>query len=168
MAEIYALIDPRNGEVRYIGKANNSADRLKTHIRDSRRRHTPVYCWVKKLGGMGLVPIVEVLMVTDDWQFHERRLIELSRARGDRILNVADGGDEPKCSHETLVANGHALTKRLRDDPTFGRIREIKLYIANALREGYLTNATRAKLRECAAKCPEVYGRWATIQDRSE
>ena len=47
--EIYALLCPNTKDVRYIGKANDSEKRLKSHIRDSRRRNTPVYCWIKKL-----------------------------------------------------------------------------------------------------------------------
>jgi hypothetical protein len=64
------LRDPATNEVRYIGKANDSMKRLKTHIRDSRRRNTPVYSWIKKLASKGLVPTFS------------KRLWEIKRALG--------------------------------------------------------------------------------------
>jgi hypothetical protein len=47
--EIYSLNDPYTYKVRYIGKAKDSQKRLKSHIRDSKRRNTPVYQWIRSL-----------------------------------------------------------------------------------------------------------------------
>jgi hypothetical protein len=51
-AEIYGLLDPRDGKLRYIGKAVCAAKRLKSHLRDARKRDTPVYRWINELGGL--------------------------------------------------------------------------------------------------------------------
>lgn len=99
MPEIYALTDP-TGEIRYIGKANNSRARFKGHLRDAKRRKTPVYAWIRKLEKIGQRPGLTVLEICDDWQSAEQRLIADHRAAGARLLNVADGGDEPFCSCE--------------------------------------------------------------------
>lgn len=101
--EIYALCHPDTGEIRYIGKANCAQKRLKRHILDARRRDTPVYRWFRKLAAEGKVPTVTVLHVCDGgpWQSVEIKAIADARASGCRLLNVAEGGDEPHCSVET-------------------------------------------------------------------
>ena len=102
MASIYGLTDPETGELRYIGKAADPEKRLRGHMREM-RRHTPLYCWLRKVGKPGLV-ILEA--DCGDWAEAERRLIAGARARGDRLLNIADGGDEPFCAPEVRAANG--------------------------------------------------------------
>lgn len=114
-AQIYGLFCPISGELRYIGKANNAAKRLATHIRDSRRRDTPVYRWIRKLAVERLVPVMRVLDEADDWQGAERRLISVSRAQGDRLLNVAEGGDAPHCTQEARFASACDAAQRRRD-----------------------------------------------------
>ena len=115
---IYALSDPRTGEVRYIGKANNPCARLKSHIRDSRRRNTPVYCWIRHLHNSGIAPVMSVMEWAQDWREAEKRQISAHRANGARLLNVADGGDEPFCSTEQRKRNG-ANSARKRDKTTW-------------------------------------------------
>lgn len=34
LAKIYGLIDPLSGEIRYVGKANDPARRLRGHLRE--------------------------------------------------------------------------------------------------------------------------------------
>lgn len=109
MASIYALTDPKTGEVRYIGKANDPEARLKSHMRDSRRRDTPVYQWIRKHGRPGMVVLASDC---DDWRVEEIRLIAEARARGDRLLNIADGGDEPFCRPEVRAENGAKVAKK--------------------------------------------------------
>lgn len=41
-----------------------------------------------------------------DWERAERQHIFEARLRGDKMLNIADGGNEPKCSIETRRKNG--------------------------------------------------------------
>lgn len=112
MPEIYALIDPRDGAIRYIGKANDSRKRLVKHLADARRRRTPVYDWINMLAKLGMRPTFQVLEVADDWVEAERRLIAEARDRGERLLNVADGGDEPYCPPEVRSANARNATAK--------------------------------------------------------
>lgn len=162
-AEIYALCCPDTGEVRYIGKANNSAKRLKSHIRDARRRDTPVYRWVRKLGTAGKEPALRVLCVSDDWPTDERAQIAAYRASGARLLNVAEGGDEPHCSLEVRKANAHKLNARIATDPNFARVWMIKRQLADALRRGLLSETAKANMREAARRAPHIFGIWAAI-----
>jgi hypothetical protein len=120
--EIYGLHHPETGELRYIGKANNAARRLSGHLRDQRRRNTPLYCWIRKLTEQNLCPEVQVLLVCepDAWERYERALIAQQRAHGARLLNLADGGDQPYCPPEArarhaqkMVAASRSLTANL-------------------------------------------------------
>jgi hypothetical protein len=113
--EIYALSDPITGRLRYVGKANNSKKRLASHIRDSRRRNTPVCCWIRALAAKGQAPVLTVLELVPsaEWQDAERRLIAEYRVKA-KLLNVADGGDDQKCPEATRKDNA----KYLRIDPS--------------------------------------------------
>ena len=169
-AEIYALCHPQTGEVRYIGKANDAQKRLKSHIRDSRTRKTPVYSWIRKLQSSGLAPSIRVLEVADDWIEAEKRLIALHR-EGGRLLNLADGGDEPFCSAETRSANGKRmqvhpntianrsrnarnLNKQLQEKPFLKELRGLMCVLARSAKfiesNGNLDKA--AKMRESMKK----------------
>jgi len=106
--EIYGLCDPDTGELRYIGKANNAEARLKSHIRDARRRRTPVYIWMNRLTDKGKRPSLRILQTVcaDEWEQAEREAIATARANGVRLLNLAEGGDQPFCSREVRSRNG--------------------------------------------------------------
>jgi hypothetical protein len=164
MTEIYALVDPRDGDIRYIGKANNAAKRLKTHLLDSRRRDTPVYRWIRKLASMELAPAVRVLVTCDkgQWQSEERRLITALRPHC-RLLNVAEGGDEPFCPTETRAANGRRNAASRSSTPLKRRVWELKREIGARLKSGEITESQRAKLRLAAAKAPHMFGQWAAV-----
>lgn len=115
VCEIYALKDPESGEIRYIGKANDSEKRLRSHLRDAKRRMTPVYCWIQKLAKDGKTPKLEVLLFCqkDAWPEYERILIAEYRVGGARLLNVADGGDEPAITTEQRRANAYKLNENI-------------------------------------------------------
>lgn len=117
MAAIYGLIDPRTGDLRYIGKAAHPGKRLLSHMRDASRRDTPVYRWIRKLASLGQQPEMLVLSECEDWAAEERRLIASARARGYNLLNVADGGDEPYCPHEVRSENGRRNSMAREADP---------------------------------------------------
>lgn len=100
---IYALCCPSTGEIRYIGKADDPKKRLKSHIRDAKRRKTPVYDWINKYGEPDMVVLASGC---SDWVSAEREAIEFGRHLGLRLLNLADGGDQPgMASREVLSAN---------------------------------------------------------------
>jgi hypothetical protein len=160
---IYGLCCPDTSVVRYIGKANDPAARLKSHLRDARRRDTPVYRWIRKLAAVGKAPTMMVLEADcADWKASERALIAKYRAAG-RLLNVADGGDEPFCSPEQRRKNGAANAAMIRSDPLRRRIWEIKRMIGYGLKRGEVSEAAKAKLRAAAQKAPHLFGQWAAI-----
>lgn len=104
--QIYALRHPLTGEIRYIGKSKDAQKRLKAHIRRSREQDWPVSRWIRKLALDGLTPSITIITsVEGDWQSVERGLIEVARAEGFRLLNVAAGGEAPYCPPETRAEN---------------------------------------------------------------
>jgi hypothetical protein len=150
MAEIYALTDP-DGSIRYIGKANSARARLKGHLHDARRRSTPVYAWIRKLAEQGQSPGFIVLETCPDWQEAERRLIALYRANGCRLLNIAEGGDEPHCPASVRAANGRANARK-RDKRKWALLRDL----GAAIRRGQISEQTKSKMRAR----PDVFGQF--------
>lgn len=88
---IYALIDPREGQVYYIGQTRNPWNRIETHIK--RPHSNELERRVKALRAERLLPILRVIEVVDEleWEDAERRWIAFYREHG-QICNVEDGG----------------------------------------------------------------------------
>lgn len=160
MACIYGLADSKSGEVRYIGKANDPEARLKGHMRDSRRRDTPIYRWIRKHGKPSLVILAENC---EDWKADERRLIAEARERGERLLNVADGGDEPFCPDDVRASNGRKVAELRVSTPDRARLYTAKRNLSQALRQGYVSDVTRKKMRDLAEQRPDMFGCWANV-----
>ena len=165
--EIYALVDPLTDEIRYVGKSKDASKRFKGHMRDRLRRDYPVYRWINKLAGRGLFPTVRVIEVCADWEEAERRLIAVSRARGDRLLNVAAGGVDIPNTPDCKRHNGERLSKWVHD-PKRKRLMQYKRYLSTALKSGHIANRTRTIMRELACKRPDIFGSWADLPDRVE
>lgn len=160
---IYGLFDA-SGALRYIGKANDPKARLRGHMREATngRRRTPLYDWLRKHG----LPAMQILEADcADWQASEKRLIAEARTRGDKLLNLADGGNEPFCSIAVRSANGRNLVERLRADKNLHALWFAKRTLGWALRRGQLLNCTREKMRLLAVKLPSMFGEWANIPD---
>lgn len=93
---IYALVDPRDGRARYVGKANHMGDRLRLHIKRARLAKLPK-CgpWIREMMRLGCFPGIVLLERCDRsvWREKERHHIQAMRRAGHDILNVNDGGD---------------------------------------------------------------------------
>lgn len=161
---IYGLYD-RGGNLRYIGKADDASKRLKSHMSDSRRRNTPLYDWIRKEG----MPTIAVLEADcSDWKAAERRLIAEARARGDDLLNVAPGGSAPFCPSDIRASNGRNTAEAVHGNRLTRKIWELNRSIGAALKKGWVTNETRAKLRMAAQMNPRYFGQYSNLPDRAE
>lgn len=160
---IYGLYD-REGNLRYIGKANVPTERLKSHMRDSRKRNTPLYAWIRKHGA----PEMRVIEAEcDDWREAERRLIKEARDKGIKLLNLADGGEEPYCPPEIRSANGHRLVAKGRDDPKYAAIKRIKTQLGTAYYRGWCSDSLVDKMRAMAVQAPDIFGKWKDLPYKS-
>jgi len=95
---IYALGDPRNRAVRYVGWAGNPFQRHRGHIATARRTRKPRHYstrWIKQLLADDLLPTVTILEsgVGNGWADAERRWIAHYRTQGARLTNMTDGGE---------------------------------------------------------------------------
>lgn len=93
---IYCLIDPRNGQIRYVGKTNNLRTRYTMHLLE--KRNTRKNAWLKSLSKVGARPLMEVLEVFEnsndlDWQDGERFWISYLRFLGENLTNHDSGGN---------------------------------------------------------------------------
>lgn len=99
---VYGLIDPRSGELRYIGKTQNLARRLRQHLQTSElRANTYKVHWLRELLTEGLRPTVMILEEAHEGanlNDSEKELIEYFRSLGyyrrrirrSQILNLAN------------------------------------------------------------------------------
>ena len=93
MTFIYALCDPHNGEIRYVGKADDTERRLKAHLQDRASCHKTN--WIKSL----LADFVKPFLVRleecskEEWQEREAYWINFLRTNGAKLVNGTNGGD---------------------------------------------------------------------------
>ena len=89
--KIYALIDPRDDGVRYVGVTRQKLEaRLAQHLKSPTNWRTRA--WFTELRSCGLEPEIENLQQTGrNWEIAEMQWIAWFRARGD-LLNVDAGG----------------------------------------------------------------------------
>jgi len=91
---IYVLVDPRNGDVRYVGKSDNPNKRLVDHIRKSNNSITHKNNWIKSLIKDGYEPLIDVIdeVPNSNWGFWEQYWIDLFKGWGFDLTNIANGG----------------------------------------------------------------------------
>lgn len=92
---IYALIDPRTDEIRYIGKANDPYERYKNHYNSARDKNTHKRNWINNVRKDGFRPELLILdkVSVEEWQFWEKFYISLYKSYGFNLVNYTNGGD---------------------------------------------------------------------------
>lgn len=95
---IYALCDPRNGAVRYVGKSVNPKVRYRQYCSPSQYYHHRSHCstWCFGLLQRGLRPILKILEVCPPgsaWWQAEQWWIAYGRSNGWQLTNHSIGGE---------------------------------------------------------------------------
>lgn len=94
IAYIYALLDPRDNEVRYIGKTTNPKNRLSSHITECKREKSTHYRakWIKSLLKDNLRPLIKFLKICplSDFVKYETEYIQLYK--NDKLTNSDETG----------------------------------------------------------------------------
>lgn len=166
---IYGITDEA-GTVRYVGKSKNVERRFKDHLNE-RERTYPLYTWLRKQRREGRAVGCKVLAVatTQDWQSLERALIKQYREDGFKMLNVADGGDEPfmsteqrraigakiKCPRHVRQANGRKVSALIQADPRRAELHRLKLMMAGEWARGNLPVVVKDRMVSLAFEYPQ-------------
>lgn len=97
---IYGLVDPRNGNLRYVGKTERKLSvRLNHHMHRALKRgwrNTHKNCWIRALHREGLTPSIVAIFECDDELFlseAEVFWIGYFRGLGFSLTNATDGGE---------------------------------------------------------------------------
>jgi len=93
---IYELLDPRTGEIKYVGKTKNITKRFKQHLSPSSLKpNTPKNTWIKSLLKENLIPKIRTLCLTTDKYIDESEILKIKEYRelGIKLTNCTDGGD---------------------------------------------------------------------------
>ena len=140
--EIYALCTPGTTEIRYIGKAKNSEERLKRHFNEAQHNLRPVHNWLRKLGQDPTMIVLEVVPEAD-WPNAERKWI--AAHKGPKLLNVAPGGDQPSQTPAQRSAAARAANRSAKADPAlkafYDSVRGCKRMQTQCIKEGRFQSA---------------------------
>lgn len=86
---IYALLDPRDNSVRYIGKTCALKNRFNQHLID--KYNLPKYNWIQELKGLGYLPVIEIIHTCTDEENGneiERTIICRYLKEGSNLFNM--------------------------------------------------------------------------------
>lgn len=109
---IYALVDPRDKRVRYVGKSISPAKRLEIHLKD--KCNLGKALWLEELFDLKLKPEIVILDQGDehDWQSRERFWIAEYRKKEPELTNILAGGNYGEYiggqEHECFICRGGA------------------------------------------------------------
>jgi group I intron endonuclease len=95
-AYVYALIDPRDNRIRYIGTTNDMEVRLKYHLGHLKTNRTHKSNWLLGLLSDGFTPLVKILETLDSEEEAFRRetfWISYGHRQGWALTNHTDGGE---------------------------------------------------------------------------
>lgn len=90
---IYGLVDPRDNEIKYIGKTLSKLNiRLNAHIND--KKQSKKQSWIKHLKDLSLLPTIILLDTCNekDCYYWEQWWIQVFKSWGFELKNLTDGG----------------------------------------------------------------------------
>lgn len=173
---IYGLVDPRNGEVRYIGKTVNPSHRLCEHLRDARTKQNHRARWIACILRDGITPLLRVLQeaTAGTWSEIERQQIATHREAGCRLTNGNAGGlgshnpteearGKMRASAQKRSPEHRAklsMARQRQSPPTLGQKRSAETRAKIAENSRNISDETRAK-RSVALK-----GRVMSVETR--
>jgi hypothetical protein len=112
---IYALVDPRNNAVRYVGKSDIPQVRLRNHLKPNLlKEKTKKNSWLKSLLRVGLKPMIRTIeeVHSTKWEERERFWIGHLTRLGERLTNGTPGGEGGAPSEEARRKISKALKGR--------------------------------------------------------
>jgi hypothetical protein len=91
---IYALTDPREGSVRYIGVTSNRGKRMAAHAAARWCGNPGLKRWEDELQSLGLAPKMVTLGIASSWNWSsaEKAWIAFVESNGYLLYNIMEGG----------------------------------------------------------------------------
>jgi hypothetical protein len=120
---IYALRDPRDWHVYYVGYTKNLFRRMHYHFRERKyeKRGSPLSKdWLVELAQIGLLPVSEILEVVEEgvnWEARERFWIAYLKNIGEPLLNGTEGGLGGRPSSEAQIKRSASMRKTWNSFP---------------------------------------------------
>lgn len=155
---IYGLIDPRDGQLRYVGKSATGMGRPKS-------LHS-AYClaWERQLRARGLKPDIEVLEEHESAEAlpeAERYFIAYFRFIGCRLTNLTAGGDGGATRHGPHTPESKVLMSiAMKGKNTAPKPLSVRLKISDANRRRRLSAKSRLRMSRAqggrSVRCGEV------------
>lgn len=156
---IYCLSDPETGEIRYVGKTKDKANRFRNHLKEKRRGWKSA--WVQSLKNRGLEPVMEELERIEnsddtDWQHIEKFYISYFKFLGLNLTNLKEGGtgcSTPKASWKQTPEHRAKIgaANRGRKKP-----KRTGLAVAEANRRRVFSDEQRKKLSDTRKNNPKI------------
>ena len=159
-AWIYALIDPRDNEIKYIGKSIKPKERLREHILKCKTEHTKKGNWIKKLVSLKLEPNMTLLKETIEQEiaYWEEHYIKEYKSNGFTLLNYDDKG--VGCSSgmkkQTILGVKKKLSKEVYQYDLEGNLIEIHKSLREAERQTGINHGNISKC--CSGKFKHTGG----------
>ena len=105
---IYGLVDPRNNQIRYVGKTKQTlSKRLSQHLWEGNKSNPHKFNWITQLRNENLKPIIIELEKCDENNWVEREKFHIQEL--DNLTNLTQGGE-----------NGLFFTKEILDKISVG------------------------------------------------
>jgi hypothetical protein len=128
---IYVLRDPRNNQIRYVGKANDPEYSYKNHINKCRDKNTHKRNWINELKKEKLKPILEIIDIVpvDRWKEFEKFYIKKYIDEGCKLVNYTNGGDGCTFGNQTSFKPGNGARKVIMLDKEGNYIKSFNMII---------------------------------------
>lgn len=187
LTTIYALIDPRNNECRYVGKSVRVKARYHRHCNPQDDNKTHSACWVRSL--LPLKPKLVILeeVASEHWVEAEQFWIAYMKGLGARLTNLTVGGEGVlgiKVGEETRAKMSKSQSGRVspmkgksHSEDTLKRMSEVKLgklkseetknKMSEAQKGHEVKESTRAKLSESHKvifNTPEMFAKMSKVR----
>jgi hypothetical protein len=118
MPIIYAMIDPRTNEVKYIGQSKYQHMRYKHHTHRTDEENTLKQRWIDELKAIGLLPVYSILESDVAWTSRlerESHWVNHYLSRGHRLTNQLGRPCLQKQRREAYDYKQEKLMKLLED-----------------------------------------------------
>lgn len=157
---IYALIDPRDNKIKYIGLTTTGFSRIATHYNAKKKENTRKVNWVNKLKSLNLCFTVEYLQYcnsVEELKTAEKYWIKYYKSIGVDLLNHTEGGEDifiPIYTDEQRKLHSEKVKKGMKAPGVIEKIRQAN--IGNTIRRG--KKYTKEQLEYITKRNKEVSG----------